>query len=127
MGSPDFFTSAIKMLAALGIVLGGMFLIAYFARRYLRRDMPNSNQRLIRVAASQYIGVKKQIALVEVPGTVLVLGVTGDHIQLLAELKEGALQGRYQEGSAPTAEGSFAAQLDRFTARFKTMKARSER
>jgi flagellar biosynthetic protein FliO len=115
------------MLAALGIVLGGMFLIAYFARRYLRRDMAGSNQRLIRVAASQYIGVKKQIALVEVPGTVLVLGVTGERIQLLTQLEQGALQGRYQEGLDPTAEGSFASQLGRFTARFKTMKAGSDR
>jgi flagellar biosynthetic protein FliO len=126
MASPDFFASALKMLAALGIVLGGMFVTMYLAKRYLRRDVSGAKQRLIRVLASQYIGVKKQIALVEVPGTVLVLGVTNDNIRLLTELKEGDLPKGSQGGVEPAADGSFASQLAKFTAKFKNFKSQSE-
>jgi flagellar biogenesis protein FliO len=76
---------------------------------------------LIRVISSQYIGIKKHIALVEVPGAVLVLGVSNDTIALLTKIEDpGVLDGIKQETSRITP--SFSDHLQRLTTRFKPAK-----
>jgi flagellar biogenesis protein FliO len=86
--SPGFFSSALQMLAALGFVLGGLLVIFYFIKRILRRDISGSKEQLIKVISSQYIGIKKSISLVAVPGSVLVVGVSNDHISLLTKIDD---------------------------------------
>jgi flagellar biosynthetic protein FliO len=85
--TPELLPSALRMIAALAAVLGGLWVAMHFVRRYLQRRRP-AQRRLVRVVASQPIGVKKAVTLVEVPGCVLVLGVSGDRIQLLTRLKD---------------------------------------
>ncbi len=76
---------------------------------------------MIRVIASQYIGIKKNIALVEVPGAVLVLGVSNDTIALLTKIEDpGVLDGIKQETLRITP--SFSDHLQRLTIRFKQAK-----
>ena len=84
---PDIIPTAIKMLTALGVVLGGMLLVYYFAKRILKRQVGNSKGKMIRVLESSYIGVKKNISLVEIPGAILVLGITNDNISLLSKIE----------------------------------------
>jgi len=117
--APDVVSSAFQMLMALGIVLGGLLVIFYFMKRYLKRDGGGSNTQLIRVIASQYIGIKKNIALVKVPGTILVVGVSNDKISLLTKIQDKALiESIQQESSGITP--SFSDHLQRLTARFKS-------
>ena len=61
--APDVVSSAFQMLMALGMVLGGLLVIFYFMKRYLKREGGGSNTQLIRVIASQYIGIKKKWSL----------------------------------------------------------------
>lgn len=117
--APDVVSSAFQMLMALGIVLGGLLVIFYFMKRYLKRDGGGSNPQLIRVIASQYIGLKKNIALVEVPGTILVVGVSSDKISLLTKIQDKAIiESIQQEASGITP--SFSDHLQRLTDRFKS-------
>ena len=58
--APEMLTGAFQMLTALGIVLGGLLLVFYFMKRYLKRDGRGSNGQLIKVIANQYIGGKKK-------------------------------------------------------------------
>ena len=119
--SPDMVSGAFQMLTALGIVLGGLFLIFYFMKRYLKRDIGGSSGQLIQVIASQYIGVKKSIALVKVPGTILVIGVSNDNISMLTKIEDKAnIEAIQQEASGMTP--SFSDHLQRLTARFKSAK-----
>ena len=76
--APDVVSSALQMMTALGIVLGGLLVVFYLFKRYLKRDAGGGQGQLIRVIANQYIGIKKNIALVEVPGAVLVIGISND-------------------------------------------------
>ena len=116
--APDALASALQMLTALAVVLGGLFLVVYILKRYLRRDAGGAGNPLIRVVANQYIGVKKNIALVEVPGTVLVLGISNDRISLLTKIEEqGALDSIRSETSRPMP--SFSDHLQRLTGRLK--------
>ena len=119
--APDALSTTLQMLTALAIVLGGLFVVVYFMKRFLKRDAGGSGNPLVRVIASQYIGVKKNIALVEVPGTVLVIGVSNDNIRLLTKIEDpSVLDGIKKETSRITP--SFSDHLQRLTTRFKQAK-----
>ena len=119
--APDVVSTAFQMFTALGIVLGGLLVIFYFMKRFLKRDKGGSSQQLIRVVASQYIGIKKNIALVEIPGAVLVVGVSNDNISLLTKIEDKiVIDGIRQEQSRNTP--SFADHLQRLTAKIKQAK-----
>ena len=117
--TPDVVSNAFQMLTALGIVLGGVLVIFYLMKRYIKKGVGNSNGQLIRVIASQYIGFKKNIALVEVPGTILVIGISNDRISLLTKIEDNAdLASIRQEASGISP--SFVDNLQRLAARFKS-------
>ena len=115
--SPELLASAFKMLAALGIVLGGLFLVALIARRYAGLRGGGSKNRMIRVLANSPLGMKKSIALVEVPGAVLVVGITSDSIRLLSQIENPDMVHQLTEPGVSSAAHSFGAVLQRFTAR----------
>ena len=120
--APDLTMTALKMVSALGIVLGGMFIIFYFGKRFMNRNSSGSNQKLINILASQYVGVKKSISLVEVPGAVLVLGISNDAIRLLTKIED---QETIEKIRQPEADhnASFSDHLNRITSRFMTTKS----
>ncbi len=119
--APDALTSTLQMLTALAVVLGGLFVVFYFLKRFLRRDVGGAGNPLIRVIANQYIGMKKNIALVEVPGTILVVGISNDRISLLTKIEEqSVLDSIKTETSRPMP--SFSEHLQRLTTRLKQNK-----
>ena len=120
--TPDLFSTALKMLAALGLVLGGLGIFFYITKRVLRKDFAGSRDKLIRVLANQYIGLKKSIALVEVPGAVLVIGISGDSIRLLTKIEDTRILDQiYREETGPKTP-SFSDQLNKIASRFLTHK-----
>jgi flagellar biosynthetic protein FliO len=119
--APDVVSGAFQMLTALGIVLGGLLVVFYLMKRYLKRDVGGSNGQLIKVIANQYIGIKKNIALVKVPGTILVIGVSNDKISLLTKIEDKAIIEAIQQEAAGISP-SFSDHLQRLTARFKSTK-----
>lgn len=86
--TPDLITTSLKMLMSLVIVLGIILAGFYFSRRFIKRKAGDSKEKMIRVLANSYIGVKKSISLVEVPGVILVLGITSDNICLLSKIED---------------------------------------
>lgn len=115
---PELIPSAFKMLGSLAVVLGGLFVVVYLARRFFQRPGAASGERLVRVLATHYIGVKKAVTLVEVPGAVLVLGVAGDRIELLSRIDDAQTLERIRLRE-PQAAASFGDHLSRLTARMK--------
>jgi flagellar protein FliO/FliZ len=84
-------SSVLKMGGALALVLGVVLLTAYLAKRFLgaRLGMWRS-EPLIRVLATTPLGSRREIAVVEVGGKHLVVGVTASQITLLAQLDESS-------------------------------------
>ena len=121
---PDLISTSVKMLTVLAILVGGLLIIFYFAKRKIGSQFRGSKGKLIKVLGNTYIGVKKQIALVEIPGAVLVLGVSNDNISLLARIDdEGTLENlKAFEGTKPLP--SFSDQLQKISSRFKGHKNR---
>nr|WP_246624844.1 flagellar biosynthetic protein FliO [Oceanobacter mangrovi] len=73
------------------LVLGLILLLAWLAQRLRARGGMAAFQggkQPIRVVASQALGMKERIAVVEVGGKQLVLGITAQQINLLTELDE---------------------------------------
>ena len=116
---PDLLSSALKMITALVIVLGGLFIVFYFLKRTLKRDVGGSSEKLIRVLSSSYIGVKKTISLIEVPGSILVLGITSDNICLLTKIEDEEILNRFKRPEEGKKSTSFSDQLNKISSKFK--------
>ena len=116
--APDAVSSTLQMLMALGIVLGGLLVVFYLLKRYVKRDGGGTKGQLIRVIASQYIGIKKNISLIQIPGSILVVGISNDNISLLTKIEDKVvLEVLCQENSRMVP--SFSEHLQRLTDRFK--------
>lgn len=84
---PSFSSSVIKMVTALGIVLSLLFAVVYLVKKYLGKKIGFAGQEhKIRVITTTYLGPKKSIALVEVAGEKIVVGVTATTISMLTKL-----------------------------------------
>lgn len=117
--TPDLLSTSLKMLSALGIVLGGMLVFFYFMKRYLKRDFSGSKEKLVRVLASSYIGVKKNILLIEIPGSVLVVGITNDNISLLSKIEDKDILNKLKLSEEDRNQGSFSEHLQKLSSKFK--------
>jgi flagellar biosynthetic protein FliO len=86
--SADLLIVGVKMVAALGTVLALIVVLLYGLRRISGQRLGNARTKRIEVIESHYMGMKKTISLVRVPGRVLVLGIAGDRINLLDRLDD---------------------------------------
>ena len=119
--APDPISTTLQMLTALAVVVGALLVAFYVMKRFLKRDAGGSGTPLIRVIGNQYIGIKKNIALVEVPGAVLVLGISNDRISLLTKIDDQRVLDGIKE-NRPQHAASFSDHLQRLTTRFKSEK-----
>ncbi|GAB6908862.1 hypothetical protein DESC_300060 [Desulfosarcina cetonica] len=92
--APDMLSAALQMTASLGVVLGLILLLLYGIKKIVRERTRASGGRSIRVLENHYLGVKKSICMVAIPGKVLVLGISADRIQLLDTLDEAVCDGK---------------------------------
>lgn len=90
-GTPDIYASLFKMGLALSIVLSLLFIALFLFKKLFGKKIGMTGQNQgIRVITSAYIGPKKSIALIDISGERIVVGITPDHISMLTRLgKEG--------------------------------------
>ena len=120
---PNLWATAVKMLAALAMVLGILMGLFYVSKRLNRRDGGGFGAKLIRIVDSRYVGPKKTITMVEVPGSILVLGTTQERISLLAQIDQPELVAQIQSRTDPSTENAFTSHLQRFYKKFKNQNA----
>ena len=116
----DLTTPIVQTAAALAIVLGGMLALYYFARRLIRRNGVASAHLWIRVVDHHYLGFKKQVSLIQVPGALLVLGLSNDGISLLTKIEDRDILDKLPLIGQKDAAPSFADHLMRLTQRLKS-------
>lgn len=112
---PDMVAAAVKMIVSLGAVLAIIAGLLYVQRRFLRGRRAIGRHQLVRVLANTYLGVKKSITVVHVPGSILVLGLGAESVNLLTKIDDEEAVERFLAASAAKSTGSFAAQLGRLT------------
>jgi len=99
-GEVSIWGSALRMVSMLALVVGLMFLLVYgFKKWVMKQGVFGGGDKPIRVISTGFLGPKKSIALVEVAGKVLVLGVANDQISLLSSLEEGEELDRLLNGN----------------------------
>jgi flagellar biosynthetic protein FliO len=79
-------------IANIVLALALVLTVLWCARRWSRNRLPGGygagKGRLVKVLASHYLGVKKSITVVQVPGSILVLGVGDSQINLLSRIED---------------------------------------
>jgi flagellar protein FliO/FliZ len=87
-GKPmEMVPSGLKMVSMFAVVLGLMFLIFFGFKKYVLKNTAfGGGNKLVNVLGTWFLGPKKNIALVEVAGEVLVLGMSQDNITLLSSI-----------------------------------------
>ena len=116
---PDLISTSLKMLIVLTILVGGLLITFYYTKRKIGKQIGGSKGKLVRVLGNTYIGVKKQISLVEIPGAVLVLGLSGDNISLLAKIDDDNILGNIKSFEESKGLPSFSDQLQKLSSKFK--------
>jgi flagellar protein FliO/FliZ len=120
--TPDMLTTSLKMLGALALVLAGLGLFFMLSKRFMRKNMGAQGGKLIRVLASQYIGLKKNIALVEIPGAILVVGIAADTIRLLTKIDDKTVLDQIHNPEIERITPSFSDYLNKITRRWTASK-----
>lgn len=89
METVPFISSLVKMLLALAIVLGMMIGAMFFIRKILHSTSPAMDRgTLIRVLASRYLGPKNSILVVDIAGQMIVVGLSGQQMNVLATITD---------------------------------------
>jgi flagellar biogenesis protein FliO len=102
------------MILALSAILGLLGAGGYVIRRYLLKpSVFGKRGNILRVVARVSITPKAAVALLEVPGKLLVIGVNGSMLTALGEIPVTALE--QAESAEHTASDSFATALDQHT------------
>ncbi len=87
--APSLGEAFVKIGSALAVVLALILVISFGAKKYLGAlEGGFGAKRQLKVLSSHFIGVKKNVTIIEVAGEVLVLGVTNNNINLLARYTE---------------------------------------
>ena len=107
--TPDLFMAGLKMAGGLIFLIGGLLLLAYLLRRFnLIRSGFSTRQDAIRVIATRSLAPKKYIALVEVGGNVLTLGITDQGISCLDKMTADVFEASLEKQHPQPSPGGFA-------------------
>ena len=92
--SVSLVSSGLRMITTLSLVLGLIFLLFFGFKKYVLKNTPFGAGKLVQVLSTSFLAPKKNIALVEVAGEILVLGISDHNISLLTTIRE---HGRIEE------------------------------
>jgi len=88
-GKTDLFSASLKMVYTLGLVLGAMFVVFHLFKKFgLKNSVFGGEGKPIKVLSTGFLAPRKSIALVEVAGDVLVIGISNDQISLLGNVQD---------------------------------------
>ena len=116
---PQLITTMVKMISILIILVGGLWAVSWYAKKKLNLPGGTTSGKKIKIIENCHLGVKKTISLVQVPGKVLVLGITGENVSLLTELNENEVLSVHTQSETNPSQSPFTKQLKRFSQNFK--------
>jgi flagellar protein FliO/FliZ len=118
----DFWLAGLKTLGMLSIVLGVLIVVLILMKRFLYRKNGLGDGQLITVLSSHHVTPKGRIALVDVAGEKLVIGITPENITRLGRIEESEALARLE---GVTSIGSGGGMFERLLASSMKRKSRS--
>ena len=88
---PDLSIVTLKMVISLAVVLGIIWGLYRGAKKKLPMVQNNGQGKMMRVLENHYLGIKKTITMVQIPGSILVLGISSDQVNLLTRIDDPAV------------------------------------
>ena len=89
MGAVDFFSSLIKMISALAVVLGIMIAAMYFVKKFMKGTASGIDDgKFIKIISTRYIGPKCRIMLIDVLSSIIVISVANNQITMLTTISD---------------------------------------
>jgi len=82
----NFLQAFFKMIGTLILIACAIFLLIYFLKRFRLKALSLKKFPEIRLVSSLHLGAKKSVAIIEVSGKWLVVGVGTETLTLLTEL-----------------------------------------
>lgn len=117
-----------KTLGSLILVVGLMLLLLFWIRKMGLAKGGSSQEGLITVLDSRMLAPKKQVSVLEVAGTYLVVGLSEQQITLLATLEanDRLKEAAQSRKTFPPLPASFAAMLNKATQGISNLKQKKE-
>lgn len=97
------------LLSLLGVI--GLIFLTYFAARWLNKRTTMAGTRSIKILERANFSQDKSIVIVKVGGKLMLLGVTSEHIERIADLDETDIT----VPEAPPQNGTFLENLKKAT------------
>jgi len=116
-----------KMLFALSLVLGLLFLLVRVLKRtpLIRKDLPADFD--LRVLTTKPIAPRKYIALVEIGGEVLALGISEAQISYLTKVENPEWLEKWRRKTSPGPAGTLPAWMGNFPLKKRNASSFEER
>jgi len=108
---PDLWGAGLKTLAMLCIVLAILILVLFLLKRFSYLKQRSGRGQLISVLSSYHMSPKERIALIDVAGQKLVIGMTPGNITCLAQINKSEVLERIEGAKPPGAKGGLFGRL----------------
>ena len=123
MSTFEFLASLLKMISALAVVLGVMLAGLWAVRKFMNKSGTGVDDgQQIRVLSTRYLGPKSSILILDVLGTVIVVGVSGGQMSMLTTITdEDALERLRTSRSGDSASRAFLDPIALYKRKLKTL------
>ena len=95
----DLINTGLKTIAMLFIVLGFLILVLYLVKKFTLPRGKAQGDMLIKVLSSLHLSSKERVAVIEISGEKIVVGVTPGSISFLTKLSDIKPDHRAGDGS----------------------------
>jgi len=109
ISQPDLWGTGLKTFAMLCIVVAILILVLFLMKRFLYLKHGSVHGQFIKILSSHHVTPKERIALVDVVGEKIVIGITPENITFLTKIEQSdALDKIESLKAAGTPHGLFA-------------------
>lgn len=123
MSTFEFLASLLKMISALAVVLGVMLAGLWAVRKFMNKTGTGVDDgQAIRVLSTRYLGPKSSILILDVLGTVIVVGLSGGQMSMLTTITdEDALERLRAPRTGEAASRAFLDPITLYKRKLKTL------
>ena len=112
MSQPDLWGTGLKTFAMLCIVVAILILVIFLMKRFFYLTDGSGHGQLIKILSSHHVSPKERIALIDVVGEKIVIGITPENITFLTKIEKSEALDRIESlGAAGAPHGLFASFL----------------
>ena len=119
MSQPDLWGTGLKTFAMLCIVVAVLILVLFLMKRFFYLKNGSGHGQFIKILSSHHVSPKERIALIDVVGEKIVIGITPENITFLTKIERSDALDRIESLEVAGAPHGFFANFLRSSLRDK--------